>query len=177
MAKIDGLTRDGCFECLCLGVGGDLVEMVENQTEFVTTDPRNHVTCAQACLQDAGDMQQNSIAGLMPVAIVDGLEAVKIDEQYRGRGLVPRGLMQDTLKLTQKGAPVGQGKQSVRIRQPLKFFKPRAQIGERRLQAFIFVCQSPNDSAVKILQFHVPQNATQRLPAFILAYILGVMPM
>ena len=135
--------------------------MVENQTEFIAADSRDHVASTQARLQDSRHMQQNRISRLMAVAIIYRLKAIEVDEQHSGRRLVSGRLMQDTFKLPEKGTPIGQWQQCVRIRQSLQLFEPRAQIGKGCLQSFIFICEAANNAAVKILQHLVPQNATQ----------------
>ena len=52
--------------------------------ELVTTDPGKCVARAHDGGQAFGDFGERCVADLMPEGVVDGLEAVEIDEQHAG---------------------------------------------------------------------------------------------
>ena len=53
--------------------------------ELVAAEAREHVAVAQRDLQPAAGLAQQRIARLVPVAVVDELEAVDVDEQHGAR--------------------------------------------------------------------------------------------
>ena len=54
-------------------------------SELVAAEAREHVALAQRRLQPAAGLAQQRIARLVPVAVVDELEAVDVDEQHGAR--------------------------------------------------------------------------------------------
>ena len=50
--------------------------------ELVAAEAREHVALAQRRLQPVAGLAQQRVAGLVPVPVVDELEAVDVDEQH-----------------------------------------------------------------------------------------------
>ena len=78
---------------------------VEQQREFVATEPCGSVRRGQLSLEPLGDLYQQPVTRRMPQAVVDGLDVVEIDERHgqeatshflrRARGQVMRQSVQD----------------------------------------------------------------------------------
>ena len=70
-----------------LFVGGDAFHQ---QGEFVAAQPRHGVAGAAAALQAARDLDEELVAGAVPEAVVDQLEAVEVEEENgEAGGLAP----------------------------------------------------------------------------------------
>ena len=67
------------------GVAG-LAQLLEEHGEFVAPQAGDRVRRAQGVREPLGDRDQETVAGAVPEAVVDGLEAVEIAEQHGDRG-------------------------------------------------------------------------------------------
>ena len=71
----------------------------QDDRELVAADPRGHVREPDVVADRLGDVLQGSVARLMAQRVVDLLEAVDVDEQQRGLGVVARGASDLALEL------------------------------------------------------------------------------
>ena len=85
--------------------------------EFVATEPRQHVGCAQRGSQATGDLPEQFIAGGMTKRVVDVLETVEVEHEDRKSPLVPPLVRIDVMQLFQKERPVRKPGQDVGLRQ------------------------------------------------------------
>ena len=67
------------------GVAG-LAQLLEEHGELVAPQAGDRVRRAQAVREPLGDRDQETVAGAVPEAVVDGLEAVEVAEQHGDRG-------------------------------------------------------------------------------------------
>ena len=59
--------------------GGDIVEVLQHGDEFVAAKPRERVAFAQRLLHARGDGDQQLVAGLVAVLVIDRLETVEVE--------------------------------------------------------------------------------------------------
>ena len=59
-----------------------LVDVVEQDGEFVGRGPRERIALAQAGLQPLRHLDEDLVTGRVPEALVQRLEAVDVDEQH-----------------------------------------------------------------------------------------------
>ena len=67
------------------GVAG-LAQLLEEHGELVAAQAGDRVGRPQAVREPLGDRDQKTVAGAVPEAVVDGLEAVEVAEQHGDRG-------------------------------------------------------------------------------------------
>ncbi len=87
--------------------------LLENDDEFVATEPRHDIARPQRAAQPARDFHQQHIAGVMPQRIVDDLEAVEIDEQHGELPLVAPRRLDRVAQQPVEHFPIGQLGQAV----------------------------------------------------------------
>ena len=92
---------------------GDLVgvgEVLAQDHELVPTQSRHRVARSHDVRQPAGDLDQQRVAGRMPVGVIDRLETVQVAEQYGERAIArPSGEpRQGRLDPVQQHGPVRQ---------------------------------------------------------------------
>ncbi len=76
--------------------------------EFVAAQARGEVAAAQRALQPATDGDQETVAGIVAVLIVDGLELIQVDEGH-DQGLIAAFESGDTMvHFIDQGAAIGQ---------------------------------------------------------------------
>ena len=80
--------RHGGQDAGCDFGGGALVGTGQHQQEFVAAQPRQDVVRAGKVRQAAGHFAQHHVADGVAQRVVDGLELVQVDKQYRQRMLV-----------------------------------------------------------------------------------------
>ena len=93
------------------------VHVLEEQRELVTAQAGDGVALPDAVLQPLGDVDQHRVAGGVPEAVVDRLEAVEVDEQQRDAGAAPPGDLQGVLDPVEQQAAVGEVGEQVVARQ------------------------------------------------------------
>src|ERR1700722_8867569 len=89
----------------------------DNQRELVAAETRHHVDFANCALDAIGNLPQQGVAGLMPERVVDWLEFVEVDREYRKfrrRPPLPRKRLLEPLS---KKVSVGDVRQGVKMRQ------------------------------------------------------------
>ena len=62
--------------------GGDIVEVLQHGDEFVAAKPRERVAFAQRLLHARGDGNQQLVAGLVTVLVIDRLETVEVEIRH-----------------------------------------------------------------------------------------------
>ena len=67
-----------------------LLGMPHDHDELVATEASDEVSRADVLGESATDLGEHTVAGEMPLRVVDRLEAVEVDEQHRN-GFVPVG--------------------------------------------------------------------------------------
>ncbi len=97
-----------------LGIG----DVFQQDHEFVAAQARHHVA-VQGALQAARHFLQQAVAGVVAEGVVDVLEAVEVDEQYRQRLVVAAGLVDGVAQVAVEHRPVRQIGQRVVIGQVL----------------------------------------------------------
>ena len=95
---------DAPCEVLCVG---GIVERIDDHDELVAAHPRRGVGRAdEAC--DAGcDVDEETVAGGMPVGVVDGLEAIEVDEAQTDPVPTVAAARQGLREVTVEESPVG----------------------------------------------------------------------
>ena len=79
---------------------------LEQDRELVAADPRDDVALANAADEQARDLDQRFVAGLMAEAVVDRLQAVEVDEQQRGLLVVAADAVDQPLERAHEAAAV-----------------------------------------------------------------------
>jgi hypothetical protein len=64
---------------------GFVVQVLAQDDEFITRHPRQRVPWTQQPRQPAGNRHQQTVPNLVPIAVIDVLEPVKIGKQQGGR--------------------------------------------------------------------------------------------
>ena len=107
--------------------GGDAVRQPECQVagvaapqhhqELVTAETSHQIPLPQEPLQAAGDGHQQTIAHIVAVHVVDGLEVIQVDHAH-GQESVPalRVVPEDALELALDAAPVPQPRERIGVR-------------------------------------------------------------
>ena len=111
------------------GVVGIALAVGEHD-EFVATEARDGIRCAQAAVETVGDGLKHEIAGLVPIRVVDGLEAVEIHEQH---GQLPPGALRDEhglLEAIEQQRTVGQVGEAVVVRKLAHALLGRLALGD-----------------------------------------------
>jgi hypothetical protein len=85
--------------------------------EFVAAKARHQVLLARGAAQAHGDVDQNLVADAVAVKIVDPLEGVEIEEEYRMRAMAVRRRAHRILEFLIEAAAVGQAGERVLHRQ------------------------------------------------------------
>src|SRR6478735_774613 len=65
----------------------------QHQCKLVAAKPGHHIGLPRATLNDGGGLHEGAAAKQMPMGIVDGLEAVQVDEQQRKRTATARSAL------------------------------------------------------------------------------------
>lgn len=60
-----------------------VLDVLEQDHELIAAEPDERIARAQTALQAPSDLDEHEIADNVPQAIVDGLEAIQIQEQDR----------------------------------------------------------------------------------------------
>jgi hypothetical protein len=113
--------------------------MIKDQRELVAADPAGHVGGADQPGEQPRDMDQGSVAGEVPVTLVDRLEAFEIDVQDRGLSAVAVHLRSHALKLADEPAAIGERRQRIGVGDPLDLLQPLARFGQRGAEQCILV--------------------------------------
>jgi len=90
-------------------LGGVLFDIRAGQQycKFIPTQACRHVAAAHQVAQALTERTQQQIAGIVAVAIVDGLEVVQVDEQQGDGFTAASGIAQRHLDTLDEIAPVG----------------------------------------------------------------------
>ncbi len=102
-----------------LGLG----QVLDQDRELVAAEARHGVGLAQAAAETLGHDRQQAIAGQMPEAIVDRLEAVEVEDHDRDQALVAPGPGERALQTILEQRAVGEPGQLVVLRQVAEPFR------------------------------------------------------
>lgn len=94
------------------GLGGG-VDVVQQHHELVAALAGRQVAGPQAAAQALGRLDQQGVAGGVAEAVVDGLEAVEVEEQHREAGRVAPGDEQAGVEVFEEHRPVGEAGEGV----------------------------------------------------------------
>jgi len=119
-------------ELLCALSGG----VRQQDHEFVAAPAAGSVGVARRLLQQRGESAQQAVASLVPVAVVDRLEAVQIDEDERERIAVPHAVRHRCCQFPVHAPAIEQAGQGVVIRHvtdhDVRLLRPLQRIPQRR---------------------------------------------
>ena len=84
--------------------------MVRRQqgNEFITAVARGRVLFTNACFQPLRHLHQQQVAHLVAQRIIQRLEIIQVDKQYRAVGIVPARPGNFPIQPVQQQTPVGQ---------------------------------------------------------------------
>lgn len=94
-----------------------LRQSLENDHEFIAADAGNGVGRTQDLLEAGRGGHQYAVAGGVSIVVVDGLEAIEVDEHQRHPRVVDPRLFQRFGQTFFEHQPVGQSRQWVKVRQ------------------------------------------------------------
>ena len=98
-------------------VGGLLVRMGQDATEFVAADTSHHVRGADIFIQRLGDGGQCLVSGGVAEPVIDALHVVDVEENHTARRAVARGIGVGPFQLAHEGAAIGHRCQRIAVGQ------------------------------------------------------------
>ena len=107
-------------------------DVVQQHGELVAAHARQRIAGADAALQPAGDAHQQLVAGLVPQAVVDGLEAVEVQIQHRERRVTHRAprAVEEVLQAIEEQRAVGQVRELIVKSAVLQLLFGRLAVGD-----------------------------------------------
>ena len=96
---------------------GDILDIPQQQGEFVTADACQGVSCIQALLQALGHADQQLVADVVAEAVVDRLEHVQIQQADRQSPATALGQGGSLLQAVGEQGAVGQAGEGIEMRQ------------------------------------------------------------
>ena len=115
--------------------GRDIVEILQHGDEFVAAETRQRVALTQRLLHARGDGDQQLVAGLVPVPVIDGLEAVEVEVGDGQRIAAAQGLRHRLAHAVGEQDAIGQRRQCVVVGDVFELalvFLERRDVGEER---------------------------------------------
>ncbi|PZS83153.1 hypothetical protein A7X74_07930 [Stenotrophomonas maltophilia] len=94
-----------------------LGQVAQYHDEFITTEAAEQVVVAQVLVQARRSGLQQCIAGGVAEAVVDGLEAIQVDEQHRQRCATVTCFLDGLCRLLAKQHAIGQAGQQIVVGQ------------------------------------------------------------
>ena len=95
-----------------LAIAG-VLEVDQYRDELVATDPGQRIAFAQGAFHALAQSDQEAVTRDVPVPVVDGLEAVQIEEDHADRPLAPLALHNGLLEAVCQQHTVGQAREQV----------------------------------------------------------------
>ncbi len=110
-------------------------QVVQQHGELVAADPRHQVGGAGSGAQPLGHRLEHAVAGGVAEPVVDGLEAVEVEEHERAAGALAAGARERALERVEEERAVGQPRQAVVARETLEVGLGPLPLQEQREQA------------------------------------------
>ncbi len=107
-----------------------ILDIGEDDLEFVAAKPADHFAVADDLEQSFGDLFQQRVARRMAECVVDLLEPVEVDQHDRARALLLRERGQGGVELFRDVEAVGETRQRVIEREPRRVFGRAALFGD-----------------------------------------------
>src|SRR5579859_6841060 len=95
--------------------GRAVLDLLQDDEEFVPADSCHEVARPEARTQAARDLDQDAVAGAVPVRVVHGLESIEIDEKGGEARGAPSRALYGLLERRAEAGPVGETRQGVAV--------------------------------------------------------------
>ena len=141
-----------------------LVRILEQDTELVAADARDHVALAHAALEQLGDLDQRLVARAMAESVVDRLEPVQIDEQHGRMAVIAADAGDQPLELALETPPVGKVDETVLVREMVELLDSLLQLRHLAAKAADFSRQPLHIRFICYLVRHCPRACPVKSP-------------